>query len=176
MIYKILLLFIVSSLAVSALDQIDVADIIPKFYKTLYAADKPVKQDEIDFFGGKSCDPLRTILATNKAFEIYSKSETPIWDYLRDHKDYFSTSNIKDTARMRIQASDPVAVSRLYNNTKRQEKFVFVTFPTEIVVPPGGSKGTSVGIFTLADDCYLDIGSTIIISGDTKVLIGEMLK
>lgn len=176
MIYKILLPFIASSLTVSALEQIDAADIIPKFYKILSAADKPIKQDEVDFFGGKCCDPIRTILSTNKNFAVYAKSETPIWDYLRNRKDFFSTANIKDAARMRIQATDPVAVSRLYNQTKRQEKFVFVTFPTEIVAPPGGSKGTSVGIFTLGEDCYLDIGSTIIVSGDTKVLIGEMNK
>jgi hypothetical protein len=176
MISKILLLLFVSSLAVSALEKIEPTEIIPKFYKILFSVDRPSEQDEINFFGGKSCDPLRTILSTNKVFLNYSKSKTPIWDYLRDHKDYFLTLNIKEIARMRIQATDPVEVLRLYNNTKRQEKLVFVTFPTEIVVPPGGSKGISVGIFTLGEDCYLDVGSTIMVSGDTKVLIGEMLK
>jgi hypothetical protein len=151
-------------------------EIIPKFYELLYSVEKPVAQDEINFFGGKSCDPIRTTILENKRYAAYSKSETPIWDYLRDRKDFFSTLNIKDVTKMRIQATDPVESVRLYNNTKILGKRVFVTFPTEIIAPPGGSKGTSVGIFTLGEDCYLDIGSTIIVSGETKVLIGEMHK
>ncbi|MEO8615283.1 MAG: hypothetical protein ABI600_09095 [Luteolibacter sp.] len=172
---KIILLYILSIALVSADSKIEHSAIIPKFYQLLFSQEKPTKQDEFDFFGGKSCDAIRISISSNKKVAVHSNSETPIWDYLRNHLEFFSTLHINDATKMRIQATDPVEQVRLYNSTKIAEKKVFVTFPSDIIKQPGASTGVSVGIFTLGEDCYIDIGSTIIVSGTTRVLIGELV-
>ena len=155
--------------------EIQTIDIIPNFFKLLHSKDAPTDQDERNFFGGKSCDPVRIMISSNEKYLNYSKSKTPIWSLLRDKRQLFSTLNLDDLSATKVVLSNPMEMTRLEDGHKMAGKKVVVTFPTEIVNKPGGSKGTSVGIFTLGSDCYVEIGKTMIIFGNTKVLLSELI-
>ena len=133
--------------------------IVPKFYQILMNMAKTSAQDETDFFGGRECDSLRQILLTKEA---YSKSITPIWDFIKDNKDFFITKNLLNLNDAKVHCSNPFENTRLWNNSTDDRKKVYVLFPTEMVkLGKKGSHGRSTLLFTLGSGCYIDIEETL---------------
>jgi len=141
-------------------------NIIPKFYVLLIQETKPSVTDERDFFGGDECADVRSRLLAKKKIV----SETPIWDYLREHRELFITKNIQKKEQF-IANYSSVFQKRRMNLCKETSQMsdpeVLVTFPTKR--DKGSSySGESSVIFTLGKKCYLDIGASII-SGNSKI-------
>lgn len=167
---SILLLSVFATCISSA--EFEQAKIVPKFYEILAQVEKPSEQDEIEFFGGKECASVKKVILSHGD---HSKSKTPIWDYVRSNKYFFTTKGLVDLSNARIQYSDPVHMVRLWNKTTTEDMKVYTTFPTEMVDDRGGSSGVSMAIFTLGKNCYLDIGATFV-SGSGKLFFEYVYK
>ena len=132
--------------------------IIPRFYELLLQPEKPILQDELDFFGGGECqDVTLSIIQKDK----FSKSITPIWDFIRSNKSLFISDGISKLSSARILYSSPFTTTRLWSNTSPDQIKIQVMFPTR-VTPTKSSFGTSIVIFTLGTKCYIDIGNTFL--------------
>ena len=132
--------------------------IVPRFYELLMTKDKPSEQDEADFFGGEeSKDVAKAILLKSE----YSKSKTPIWDFLRANKSFFITRGVTDLHKARIQYSEPDQTTRLWNQTLTEGKKVYAMFPTKRS-ENGACSGRSMVIFTLGENSHLSIGDTFV--------------
>ena len=139
--------------------KIETSLIIPKFYELLLNKEKPSEQDENDFFGGDECSHIRAVLT---AEGIAQKSKTPVWDFVRKNKSLFITVNILNFNDARITYSAPFGMSRMWNKTDKNEKYVCAKFPEKVLENEvKTSQGVSIIIFTLGEKCYLDIGKTV---------------
>ncbi len=144
-------------------------EIVLRFYKLLVQVPTPSPSEENDFFGGNDCDNVRSALLSKMR---ESSSQTPIWDYLRNHREVFATQNIEDFNKMALLVSSPFKLLRSWKNTRMDEAKVLVLFPTKRVAKSGYS-GESVVVFTLGQKCYLDIGGTLV-AGETKILFEKI--
>ena len=154
--------FVIFGLAGSASARTPVSDIVPKFYQLLVQEAAPLQKDEADFFGGSECEPIRKQLASKPG---YVESRTPIWNYLRSHKNVFITKhNPPDSTRLNIHISQPTTMMRIgKNKVPSNEVRVFVMFSTGTAATDQG-HGISIGTFVIGTECLLDIGSTMIAS------------
>jgi hypothetical protein len=129
-------------------------EIVPKFYVLLYQEARPSEQDEREFFGGDDSEVFRTALKWSGKLS----SDTPVWDYLREHRAIFMTQGSNDWQRL-LGVSSPFKVTYLKNPNKEGDFKVLVTFPGKKVTKSGYEGSASV-LFTLGDTSYLKIGVT----------------
>jgi hypothetical protein len=134
-------------------------EVVPEFYRLLLQSNPPTLDNEKQFFG-ENVDEIAVLLSQNQHYK-FTKSKTPVWDYLRDHKDLFVTREQKSNEKLRalIRVSNPYNMS----NNKSQEYFVTALFPDKYI--NGSSyEGLRSIIFRLGTSSYLDIGATILTS------------
>lgn len=142
--------------------------IVPEFYRLLARSEEPSEQEESDFFGGEECSGIRTLILSSVK---YSGSKTPIWKYVRDHKEFFVTAGLDDVSTARVMFSDPVRMTRIWNLVTDEEFVVYATFPTRMSGHGRESLGVSMARFTLGRSCYLNIGGTFV-SGPSVLFFG----
>ena len=136
--------------------------IVPKFYSLITQNEKPSLADEKDFFGSDECDAVRSRILAKTTIQ----SNTPIWDYLRSHRELFITQNVKSPHQLLVIVSNPFRLMQLRpleNNILKniRQRQVLATFPDNIVKGNAFNHLTYV-VFVLGENCYLDIGSAII--------------
>jgi hypothetical protein len=158
---KLIITILILSLHIVTISsaKIEPEKIIPQFYHILAQAQEASEADELEFFGGDECGYIRTLVL---AIPKYSSSKTPIWDYLRNHKDFFSTRGLKNNDKPRIQYTPPVRITRLWNGHIDEQLTIFTSFPTAIIDNKKGSSGYTTIRFALGRACYIDIGATSI--------------
>lgn len=154
---KKLLLILLMATSISAAD-LPPDKIIPRFYELLMQVEKPSEKDESVFFEGAGCRYVATTILTKPE---YSKSKTPVWDFLRNNRSFFITKGVTDLGKARIHYSEPYRTTRLWNQITSEDTKVYTMFPTERGVN-GESSGLSMVVFTLGKNCLIDIGETFV--------------
>lgn len=150
---------------------LDADKIIPRFYELLMQKEPPSERDEGDFFGGSECMDIAKMIRLKTG---YSQSKTPIWDFLRNKRSFFITKGISDLRFARIHYSEPLRTTRLWNKTRAEDTKVYTSFPTESAAN-GASSGISIVVFTLGENCHIDIGNTFV-SGSLKLFSDQVYK
>lgn len=145
--------------------------IIPRFYELLMQVEKPTENDEAKFFEGAACQYVATAILTKP---VYSKSKTPVWDFLRDNRSFFITKGVTDLGKARIHYSEPFRTTRLWNQTTEEKTKVYTMFPTERGAN-GVSSGLSMVVFKFGKNCYIDIGETFV-SGSVQPFANHVYK
>lgn len=142
----------------AAAERLNPEKIIPRFYELLMQKEKPLQQDEIDFFGGDECEYIAKTIIKKDGF---TKSRTPIWDFVRANRTLFITEGVTDLAVARIHYSTPFLTTRLWNGTSPDVMKIQVVFSTKKTGNTSYS-GMSTAVFSLGKGCYIDLGATYI--------------
>jgi len=139
--------------------------IITRFYDLLTGENIPSEEQETEFFGTKSS--MRGLLQNARKWPIkvpetlykYEHSKTPVWDYLRDHKDLFlpfGSNAFNDT----MLYSEPF--SYIKAGKKQSEQWVDVIFISNLHNPKAGFRSVKVSLGEKVDECLINIDSTLL--------------
>jgi len=131
------------------------AEIVPLFYDVLTSVQNPSAENERAFFGGEECADVRAALSYSNAHH----TETPIWDYLRAHRNIFYTEGAESFNGKLISYSTPFQMGKKGHH--EDEGRVLVAFAGK-KLPAGGDTGNTIILFTLGSKCYLNIGASAI--------------
>jgi hypothetical protein len=160
-----------STLALAA-EKLTPGQIVPRFYELLTQDASPSQADELAFFGdpqsGSDGGVRALLVARTKTI-----SSTPIWDFLRQHKTLFLTKHLSQRniypSEPGLQISDPFRFFRPSKGNYRPELRVLVNFPEEQQTEHAFG-GSSLALFILGEDCYLDIAATTVIRQRPMIL------
>ena len=158
-------------------DPLSPEKIVPRYYDLLTAVEKPSSADEQQFFGGYECDDVRAALSSQKKT---GRTETPIWDYLRAHRDLFLTEGldrfpVKAGARQLIAFSTPFRIYRKGRDAANEpaDFRVIAALPGK-KVSTSAYTGSVMILFNLGHECYLNIGGTCI-NRNADVLLEKLI-
>jgi hypothetical protein len=148
------------------------SEIIPQFYQILLRKSAPSIENERLFFGGKECSAVREGILKK---ERYSESKTPIWDFVKDHRDLFLTKNAESEDQFHAIISKPFDSIRSWNGNVIPEKRVYVSFAEQLdISEKSGVSGFASITFSLGKDCYINIGATTVCRSSSKAILNSV--
>jgi hypothetical protein len=151
-------------------DSLKSEEVIPRFYLLLTQHADPSVEDEEAFFGGSECENVRSLLLSGSRAP---GPQTPIWEYLRRHREMFVPQN-SDLENLMVAASNPFTAEWLLKKGTCRPLTggganVLVVFPARKMTK-SGYNGVSAVEFALGQKCYLVIGGTLIFRDGKSVL------
>jgi hypothetical protein len=116
----------------------------------------PSSQDERDFFGDEDDGFKSLIIAKDK-----SNMGTPIWTYLREHRELFLPKGLRNKQKPMVIFSSPYKIFLLGTGAQKDGLRVSAFFPAQQTSDHGFS-GESGVTFILGQKAYLCIGATLV--------------